>query len=112
MLSHTLTDQVLVKNFLKGDNLSFEHLLNRHKNRVFAFVMSKVKNRDFWMPFAPIILDEYQDEILVNPKKIECPYMTIGFDTINGNEKIPAAVHQADYTVRPLILNRQHNSKI
>ena len=46
MLSHTLTDQVLVKNFLKGDNLSFEHLLNRHKNRVFAFVMSKVKNRD------------------------------------------------------------------
>ena len=46
MLSRTLTDQVLVKNFLKGDNLSFEHLLNRHKNRVFAFVMSKVKNRD------------------------------------------------------------------
>ena len=46
MLSHTLTDQVLVKNFLKGDNLSFKHLLNRHKNRVFAFVMSKVKNRD------------------------------------------------------------------
>jgi RNA polymerase sigma-70 factor (ECF subfamily) len=46
MLSHTLTDQVLVKNFLKGDKLSFEHLLNRHKNRVFAFVMSKVKNRD------------------------------------------------------------------
>jgi len=46
MLSHTLTDQVLVKNFLNGDNLSFEHLLNRHKNRVFAFIMSKVKNRD------------------------------------------------------------------
>ena len=72
----------------------------------------KIKNRDFWMPFAPIILDEYQDEILVNPKKIECPYMTIGFDTIDGNEKIPAAVHQADYTVRPLILNQRHNSKI
>ena len=72
----------------------------------------KIKKRDFWMPFAPIILDEYQDEILVNPKKIECPYMTIGFDTIDGNEKIPAAVHQADYTVRPLILNQRHNSKI
>ena len=46
MLSNKLTDQVLVKSFLKGDNNSFELLLTRHKNRVFAFIMSKVKNRD------------------------------------------------------------------
>ena len=46
MLSNTLADQVLVKRFLKGDNNSFELLLTRHKNRIFAFIMSKVKNRD------------------------------------------------------------------
>ena len=46
MLSNNLTDQVLVQNFLNGDNKSFEELLSRHKNRVFAFIMSKVKNRD------------------------------------------------------------------
>ena len=46
MLSNTLTDQALIKRFLKGDNNSFELLLTRHKNRVFAFIMSKVKNRD------------------------------------------------------------------
>ena len=46
MLSNTLADQVLVKRFLKGDNNSFELLLIRHRNRVFAFIMSKVKNRD------------------------------------------------------------------
>ena len=46
MLSNTLTDQLLVKNFLKGDNNSFELLLMRHKNRVFSFIMSKIKNRD------------------------------------------------------------------
>ena len=46
MLSNNLTDQVLIKNFLNGDNKSFEELLSRHKNRVFAFIMSKVKNRD------------------------------------------------------------------
>ena len=46
MLSNNLTDQVLVQNFLDGDNKSFEELLSRHKNRVFAFIMSKVKNRD------------------------------------------------------------------
>ena len=64
------------------------------------------------MPFAPIILHEYQDQIIENPKKIECPYMTIGFNTINGSEKIPAAIHKADQTVRPLILKDEHNHKI
>tara|TARA_B100001758_G_C18394386_1_gene604952 strand:- start:352 stop:939 length:588 start_codon:yes stop_codon:yes gene_type:complete len=46
MLSKTLADQVLVKKFIKGDNNSFELLLTRHKDRVFAFIISKVKNRD------------------------------------------------------------------
>jgi len=46
MFSNNLKDQVLVQNFLNGDNKSFEELLSRHKNRVFAFIMSKVKNRD------------------------------------------------------------------
>ena len=46
MLTSVLSDQVLVKKYLSGDNTSFEILLNRHKNRVFAFIMSKIKNRD------------------------------------------------------------------
>ena len=29
-----------------------------------------IKSRDFWMPFAPIILEEYQDEIIINPKDV------------------------------------------
>jgi len=46
MLLDNFSDKVLVQNFLNGDNKSFEVLLSRHKNRVFAFIMSKVKNRD------------------------------------------------------------------
>ena len=46
MLLDTLSDKALVQNFLNGDNKSFEVLLSRHKSRVFAFIMSKVKNRD------------------------------------------------------------------
>ena len=46
MLLDNSSDKVLVQNFLVGDNKSFEILLNRHKSRVFAFIMSKVKNRD------------------------------------------------------------------
>ena len=72
----------------------------------------KIKSRDFWMPFAPIILHEYQNEIIVNPKKLESPYMTIGFDTIKGKEKIPAAVHWYDGTARPEILRKDMNSRL
>ena len=46
MLSSNLLDQELVKKYINGDNYSFEVLLNRHKNRVFAFIMSKIKNKD------------------------------------------------------------------
>ena len=46
MLTSVLSDQELVKKYLIGDNKSFEILLMRHKSRVFAFIMSKIKNRD------------------------------------------------------------------
>ncbi len=46
MLNSVLSDQELVKNYLNGDNISFEILLTRHKSRIFAFIMSKIKNRD------------------------------------------------------------------
>jgi len=68
-----------------------------------------IKNRDFWMPFAPIVIDSAQDELLVNPKKIDSPFMTIAMDTKNGLEKIPAATHQYDGTARPQILKEDTN---
>ena len=46
MLLSESPDQELVKKYLNGDNSSFEVLLKRHKSRVFAFIMSKDKNRD------------------------------------------------------------------
>ncbi|MEE2954107.1 MAG: sigma-70 family RNA polymerase sigma factor [Bacteroidota bacterium] len=46
MLSQNSTDQYLVEGYLAGNHASFERLLTRHKNRVYAFIMSKIKNRD------------------------------------------------------------------
>lgn len=66
-----------------------------------------IKNRDFWMPFALSILEEYSDDFLVNPKKILSPFMTIGFDTKAENySKIIAGTHPYDKSVRPQIVNR------
>ena len=46
LLSESLTDKNLVESFLNGNNKSFELLLSRHKSKIFAFIMSKIKNYD------------------------------------------------------------------
>ena len=43
---YKIEDKSLVKNYIQGDNKSFEILLNRHKSKVFGYIMSKVKNKD------------------------------------------------------------------
>jgi len=42
----TLTDQILIRAYLDGDEKSFEILLNRNKDRVFGYILSKIKNYD------------------------------------------------------------------
>ncbi len=72
-------------------------------------INNSIKMRDFWMPFAPIILSEYQDLLIKNPKNLESPFMTIAFETKDGKNKIPAAVHQADGTARAQLLKKEEN---
>jgi len=67
-----------------------------------------IKHRDFWMPFAPTILEERIDDYLVDSRF--APYMVLAFDTTEKREEIVAAVHPYDYTCRPQTLNRLWNS--
>jgi carbamoyltransferase len=70
----------------------------------------QIKNRDFWMPFAPTVMAEHADEYLVNPKQIPSPYMTLAFDTKpECREQIREALHPADKTCRPQILEHDMN---
>ncbi|HEC43891.1 MAG TPA: sigma-70 family RNA polymerase sigma factor [Bacteroides sp.] len=40
-----LSDQELVKKFIQGDQLSIEVLINRHKSKVFTYIVLIVKNQ-------------------------------------------------------------------
>lgn len=42
----SMTDEVLIRKFANGDNQAFDILLNRHKNRVFTYILLVVRNRD------------------------------------------------------------------
>ncbi len=46
MESTKLTDQALISAYLSGNEKSFEILLNRNQDRVFGYIISKIKNYD------------------------------------------------------------------
>jgi carbamoyltransferase len=68
-----------------------------------------IKNRDFWMPFAPSILEERGHDYLVNPKGVEAPYMIMSFDTTDKVGDLAAAVHPYDNTARPQLVKKDWN---
>jgi carbamoyltransferase len=69
-----------------------------------------VKNRDFWMPFAPSIMKERERDYIVNPKKFPAPYMIVSFNTTEkGKGALRAAIHQYDFTARPQVVEKSWN---
>jgi carbamoyltransferase len=76
-------------------------------------INDKIKRRDFWMPFAPLILHERRKDYLINPKDLDSPYMTIGMDSTElAKSHLKAALHPADDTLRPQLLEQKHNPKL
>lgn len=73
-------------------------------------INSAIKFRDFWMPFTPTLLAERAADYLENPKGVSSPFMTMAFETRpQAHRELPAALHPADLTVRPQILDRSAN---
>lgn len=69
-----------------------------------------IKNRDFWMPFAPSILEERANEYLINPKGFYAPYMIMAFATKEKARKhLIAALHPYDFTARPQVIRESWN---
>jgi carbamoyltransferase len=73
-------------------------------------INEQVKNRDFWMPFAPTILSDCAQDYVINSKKIIAPFMTICFRSTSLAQKhLAAALHPYDFTLRPQILDEEQN---
>lgn len=86
-------------------------LANASNLEVISIINKQIKNRDFWMPFAPAILDTWAEKYLVNPKKANSPFMMLAFhSTPLAQIHLKAAMHQADKTLRPQIVSKKQNS--
>jgi carbamoyltransferase len=79
------------------------------KPEVIRIINDMIKNRDFWMPFAPSVLEECADDYIVNPKRIPAPYMILSFDTTERVAELAAAIHPYDRSARPQIVSPEWN---
>jgi len=85
-------------------------LANPSKPDIIKEINEMIKGRDFWMPFALTVLEDFEDDYLLNPKNICSKFMATCFDTIPQKlAEIKAGTHPYDSTVRPQVLKYSDN---
>jgi len=78
----------------------------------FYTVNDYIKCRDFWMPFAPSMLDTAAPKYLkdYNPNKAKAPHMITAYAATDlAVEHLRAALHQGDHTLRPQVVEEAAN---
>jgi len=89
-------------------------LANPSDMKSFYMVNDQIKVRDFWMPFAPSVLDRYASKYLkdYNENRYIPYYMIATYEsTKEFQENCRAAMHQGDKTARPQIVTKQMNER-
>ncbi len=85
-------------------------LANPQNTDVVKTINDQMKQRDFWMPFAPTILRERAHDYCKITNGIEAPYMIICFDSTElAKKELRASMHPYDFTLRPQLLERSWN---
>jgi len=79
--------------------------------RVVPRINRMIKQRDFWMPFAPAVLAEHAEALLRIPPTLPAgevsPFMMHTFDTTARRDEFIAGVHAHDLTSRAQIVRRE-----
>jgi carbamoyltransferase len=84
-------------------------LADPSRPEVVKLINDAIKSRDFWMPFAPSLLDRREQDYAVNQKNIAAPYMIMAFDSTDRANEFRAACHPYDLTIRPQVVYRDWN---
>ena len=86
-------------------------IANPSNNEIKKIINEKIKNRDFWMPFAASVLDKYSKKYFeLNGHKENYRYMTSCVNTRPRYiEKLKAGLHPYDNTCRPQVVFQKDN---
>ena len=106
-----LTEQDLVRNYLSGDDKAFEVLLNQTKDRVFGYIISKVRDTDlandiFQEVFIKVIRTlkngSYNEEGKFLPWVMRIAHNLI-VDHYRSNKKMPLYRETEDFSIFSII---------
>ena len=76
-------------------------------------INSQIKMRDFWMPFAPTILDSKYSSCIEDKKNIKPEFMTFALPAAEkAQSEMSGAMHPVDKTCRPQRLKKSVNPKL
>lgn len=107
MNSKTLSDAILVRNYISGDESSLTILINRHQQRIYNFIYSKVYDRDvaediFQDTFIKVIntlkLGKYNEEGKFIPWVMRIAHNLV-IDFFRRNKRMPKFNNRKDFDI-------------
>ena len=107
MNSKTLSDAALVRNYVSGDESSLTILINRHQQRLYNFIYSKVYDRDvaediFQDTFIKVIntlkLGKYNEEGKFVPWVMRIAHNLV-IDFFRRNKRMPKFNNREDFDI-------------
>jgi len=110
-------DSVLVKNYMDGNELALEVLINRHKQRIFSFIYSKVLDSDtaediFQDTFIKVIntlkRKAYNEEGKFIPWVMRISHNLI-IDFFRKNNRMPSFQNNNDFDIFSVLGNAEMN---
>ena len=107
MTNELITDAVLVKNYLDGDENALSILIHRHKQKIYSFIYSKVFDRDitediFQDTFIKVIrtlkLGKYNEEGKFLPWVMRISHNLV-IDHFRKNNRMPKFDNSGEFSI-------------
>jgi len=115
----TITDAILVSNYIKGDESALEVLIIRHKQRIYSFIYSKVFDRDiaediFQDTFIKVIRTlkrgKYNEEGKFLPWVMRIAHNLV-IDHFRKNNRMPKFDNSGDFDIFSVISDTSLNAE-
>ncbi len=119
MRKELITDAVLVSNYIKGDENALSILINRHKQKIYSFIYSKVFDRDltedvFQDTFIKVIrtlkLGKYNEEGKFLPWVMRIAHNLV-IDHFRRNSRMPKFDNTGDFNIFSVLSDSSLNAE-
>jgi len=119
MKSKSLSDAILVSNYLNGDESALTVLINRHQQRLYSFIFSKVYDRDvtedvFQDTFIKVIktlkLGKYNEEGKFLPWVMRIAHNLV-IDYFRKNNRMPKFNNNGDFDIFSVLSDDSLNAE-